>query len=397
MTSVQAAIEFLNELDIYPPMEPELPPIEQEELDVIPMDWESISLDDYVQGPNGFGEVPADVQARFEQILSQQVLGDDRWFRSDWRPTWDYAAWYQPIHYYGHYWGIYIKEQAIWDFALELLRYMPIQQRNRWPKWRLLVNLWKAAFYAYFLHEQYHHKVESFGFRLAVVTRQPLYHRYKAAVYRPNLYSDTCLEESLANADMYRRLGDNPYARWLTKPLAKLLQRFLKEHFPWEPPGYRMAGDYLAQAKFEAGENRLQSQIREASLHPVVWGKFESWDLAPRMLQSLFPVTSHIWTVVPAGSRSFGPTRASSPVGTCSTNDLVKWLKDFGYSIVTGGGRGSHIKLECPGYPTLTIPHDRDHLAPWIVKQALQALGLRGLGDLDRLRRGEVLPARGNR
>ncbi len=329
--------------------------------------------------------------------MRERPVRHDSRSKLDWLPNWDVAAWYQSIHYHRHYWGIYIREQAIWQLGLALLASMPSKLRLRRSRRQLQVMLWRAGLYAYYLHEQYHHKVESFGFRLAVVTQQPLYHQYKARVYSPNLKTDHCLEEALANADMYRRLGDNPYAKWLTAPVVRLLQNFLKVNFQWEPPGYRMAVHYLERAPFEQGENQLQSQIREANLRPVVWSKFESWDLAPRMLQSLFPVTSHIWTVVPTGSRSFGPTRASSPVGTCSTNDLVKWLKDFGYSIVTGGGRGSHIKLECPGYPTLTIPHDRDHLAPWIVKQALQALGLRGLGDLDRLRRGEVLPARGNR
>ena len=42
-----------------------------------------------------------------------------------------------------------------------------------------------------------------------------------------------------------------------------------------------------------------------------------------------------------------------------SWKEMCKLFRREGYEIVAGG-KGSHIKMARPGYPTVTIPHHRE-------------------------------------
>ena len=69
----------------------------------------------------------------------------------------------------------------------------------------------RSAFWSLYLHEIYHHKVESFGIRLQVVQGRGSYVRYKDInVYVPLKGDDQQLEEALANAYCYHRLSSKP-------------------------------------------------------------------------------------------------------------------------------------------------------------------------------------------
>ena len=87
--------------------------------------------------------------------------------------------------------------------ALRVARFIPKPAR---PSVGLARALVRASTYAYFLHEQYHHKVESLAIRLEVIERLPIYTRYDYKVYLPARGTDDQLEEALANASVYRRL-----------------------------------------------------------------------------------------------------------------------------------------------------------------------------------------------
>ena len=51
--------------------------------------------------------------SKLEEAIKRQVLPEDR---SPW--NWDNCAWYQPIHYYGYDWGIFIRQECIYDQAI---------------------------------------------------------------------------------------------------------------------------------------------------------------------------------------------------------------------------------------------------------------------------------------
>ena len=96
--------------------------------------------------------------------------------------------------------------------------------------------LLRSAFYVFFLHEQFHHKVESLGFRLLISTGSDRYRPYKAKVYRASYLTPDCLEETLANAESYRRLGEPRYTQRVDKPIRDGLRDFLRHRSPRSHP-----------------------------------------------------------------------------------------------------------------------------------------------------------------
>lgn len=84
-------------------------------------------------------------------------------------PPEPHCAWYCPIHFFGHSWGIYIRESCILSHTIEIASFV------NWgavhvPKQEVARQLLRSAFYVFFLHEQFHHKVESLGFRFLIAT-----------------------------------------------------------------------------------------------------------------------------------------------------------------------------------------------------------------------------------
>ncbi len=153
--------------------------------------------------------------------------------------AWDTCAWYQPIHFFGYDWGIYIREDCLVRAAIRIARFIDCRSAVAINPRILSKPLLRAAFCVYFLHEQYHHKIECFGLRVHVASQNPVYSRYSKHVYRLLSGTDDQIEEALANADSYRRLTDDPYNRWLTKPIIEATREFLRFEFPVSPPGYR--------------------------------------------------------------------------------------------------------------------------------------------------------------
>lgn len=291
---------------------------------------------------------------------------------------WDVCAWYQPIHFFGHDWGIFVREEYLTAHAIEILRHMrfpgPVPN-SAIP--HIYKSLLRASFLALYLHEHYHHKTESLGFRLHIAHRATAYLPYHRLVYRPNVGKDTLIEEALANADAYQRLNTEPYKNWIWRPVLDATRVWLKRSFPHDPPGYRMASRYLAKPAFASAENTLQAQMRDASITPK--SPAEDWDLAPRMAQSVFTIRNDIWTVVPAGSHPVVPVTA--PPKTCSTDAMVKLLQTFGYAVVPGG-KGSHIKLKKADSPTMILPGNRKDLSPGVIRNVLRGLGDYAMKDL---------------
>lgn len=214
-----------------------------------------------------------------------------------------FCAWYQPIHYYKYDWGIYIREECLIKEAQRLAtryRRSPVSSI-----YNLAKNLIRVAVSSFFLHEHFHHKVECLGLRLHVTTKKSVYPDYKTNVYKTTYGTDDCLEESLANADAWIRLNNNPYKRIATKHVTDAARQYLKDRFAIDPPGYRKALDYLSKAQFTMGENLLQAQVRECAMSPI--GSIDEWNVAPRLLQSFFNVTNNIWSVVRRGTTPILP------------------------------------------------------------------------------------------
>jgi hypothetical protein len=200
------------------------------------------------------------------------------------------------MHFFGHDWGIFIRRDCIRENSILVARFLP-KGTPFTPT--LLKALMRAGFAALFLHEQFHHKIESLGIRLHVVERSSRYGPYQKVVYRPTYGTDDNLEEALANADAYLRTQTSPYSVWMGKTVVSALQAYLRWRYPFDPPGYRKAVKYLTNGKLNRAVDLLHGQVQEALKKPV--RPSEEWEVATRLHQSLFKVTDHLWEVVPRG------------------------------------------------------------------------------------------------
>jgi len=295
-------------------------------------------------------------------------------------PIWDFCAWYQPIHFFGHGWGIFVREDCVINQAKIIASFIPKSEIYGLSSHQFSKMMLKASFACFFLHEHFHHKTESFGIRMHVASGIPKYLDYKKNVYRKTLLTDDCLEEAMANADIFQRIVDDPYSQSFKK-LMPYIKDYLSHSFQFDPPGYRKASEYLSKANFDLGLQNLQGQINEASLTPTkpTW----EWGIATHLTRSLFSIQSNIYSVVKAGSRSILPSSNILPK-PCSTNEMIKILQTRGFNIVKGGGKGSHVKLKDSKGKTMILPGNRRELSIGVLNGTLKTIGL-SINDLNNL------------
>jgi hypothetical protein len=233
--------------------------------------------------------------------------------------AWDVLAWYQPIHLYGPDWGIFIREDGITTVAARISKIA-----GGTLSWRECI---RAAIATLFLHEAYHHKIESFATRVLAAREQPVYPHYFSNVYRALINTDDLREEALANAESWRRIIERAYAI----SDVDAVRSYLERDFSSSPPGYRRAVDFLAYEEFRLGQAELLNQVAAASV--TTSQAPADWLAVTRMHQSLFDVRQNFWTVVPKG------TLPGLPIVTLpkyETTGLVKALRAAGWQEVRG-------------------------------------------------------------
>lgn len=282
------------------------------------------------------------------------------------------CAWYCPIHFFGHGWGIYIRESCILSQALDIATFVDWQAVHV-PHREIARHLLRSAFYVFFLHEQFHHKVESLGLRLLISTASDRYRPYKTNVYRRTFNTSDCIEESLANAESYRRLNEPRYTRRVDPAIRAGLRRYLKWSIPQQPPGYREGVNFLSEAPYRDGLYGLQSQMLDGRIPPST--PKTHWSVAPNMITSLADIADDIYVVLPKGALPIFRPTSFDPGATVSSRALEGALtRHYGYRPVAGG-KGSHVKLKKPGAPTIILPGNRSTVSPGVVKSVLDALG----------------------
>lgn len=344
--------------------------VDRGDYDFFPVDWGTLLNDEWMPQVDD-GELD-DLAGTIGTAWSRPGRAGSE---SSW--GWDICAWYQPIHFFGHEWGIFVREECIRSLVFRIAESLDTNAISV-PLQSLYRDLIRAAFFCYFLHEQFHHKVESFGIRLLVVEKSGRYLPYMSSVYGPTFGTDDNSEEALANADAFRRLNTQPYRRILGSVMLEATRDAFQEAIESSPPGYRLAVEYFPDAQYAAGEYELQASVQQATVSPTESARFM---FAPRLVQSFFSIRDNIYTVVPPNQRPMLPVRGVAPIRTVSTRAVKKYLKALGYREVQGG-KGSHIKMKKDGFPTLILPARRDHISPGIARNIADALGLNGLDGL---------------
>jgi predicted RNA binding protein YcfA (HicA-like mRNA interferase family) len=249
--------------------------------------------------------------------------------------------------------------------------------------------LLRSAFYVFFLHEQFHHKIESLGLRFLIATNTDRYRRYKSNVYRPNYLKSSCLEESLANAESYRRLTEPRYVNRLDSAIRTGTKDFLKVSIPLQPPGYAEGAKYFSDVSYRSGLYAIQSQVLDGIVPPTTAATH--WAVAPNMITALKDITDDIYVILPRGARPIFRPTSIDPGATVSSQQLQRALeKHYGYRQVRGG-KGSHVKLAKQHAPMIVIPGNRPVVSPGVVKQALNAVGVQSLSKLPDFLQGNLI------
>jgi len=359
----------------------------------------STTLDDILKdGPEGNVPTIADSPRlqEFRNKIQDIVLTSrqsDRGFRKPdlgkQKPAEPYCAWYCPIHFFGNDWGIYLRDNCVLEVAELIAGFID------WRKVELSIReiekqLLRSGFYVLFFHEQFHHKVESLGFRLLVTTGEDRYRDYKKKVYQKTHMTSDCLEESLANAECYRRLSEDRYSKRLDPSIRRGLRAFLEISIPLQPPGYAEGAHYFRREDFQEGLHRLQSQILEGTLSPVTPAGM--WEIAPDVIRSLFDINEEIYLIVPRGDQPIFDARLVDPGFTTSSKELIRALTvHYGFEVIPNGGKGSHVKLKKDGLKdSLSIPGQRDDVSRGVLKQVLRVFGNLPMSELPNLLNGNL-------
>ena len=217
----------------------------------------------------------------------------------------DALAWYTPIHRFGLGSAIYIRESAVFTVAAAIINRLPESERYE-P-----VNVdgaCRAGMSILYLHEAFHHKIESLAIRFEIVERTRRYLPYSSDVYIPLIKqkSDDVLEEALACAEMYRRFkNEKLYRRGVPKLVRDATIAMLPDWFRTLPPSYREAGRYLYDRTFDHAQRTLMSQVHEAAAAPK--RQASEWNLAPHLCRGLFDCQRITHVLVPKGQQPILP------------------------------------------------------------------------------------------
>ncbi|OBK38186.1 hypothetical protein A5658_26620 [Mycobacterium sp. 1245111.1] len=367
-----AVLETLVELDLVDLNAGGPWPGEPDNADVYDPDWRQVhpTQSDFASAPL---DMPDDTGAFYEEVRRRANAG----FKPPLIPVIDALAWYTPIHYFGLGMAIYIRESAVLDVTAAVVNQLEPAERDNEAN---ILGASRAAMSVLYLHEAFHHKIESLAIRYEIVERTRRYLPYSDDVVIPLLKqgSDDVLEEALACAQMYRRFEtERVYRRGVPEPVYQATLRMLVQWFPTLPPSYREALDYLYDHEFEPALNMLMSQVQEATTSPKRGRK--EWDLASHIHRGLFDVRQITHVLVPVGEMPVLPWIGHAPaLPSVSTREAVRYLEREGWEADVRRGKGSHILMKRPGARRpLPIPANKKSLSPGLVKQIAAASGVR--------------------
>ena len=349
-----------------------------DEHDAYDINWDEV-LQDQIESTSGDQNNAAnDRWAQVDEKIRERSGGT----KSPPPPTSvDALAWYAPIHRFGLSWGIYIYEASVIDVAAQIGTYLMPGIINRPGITKQLVRMALSVLY---LHEAFHHKIESFATRLEVVKRQKVFFPYQQNVYRKLIGTDELIEEALACTEMYVRLKERTYRQGISDSVYEATTAMLRDWIPSLPPGYRMAETVLnGNSSFEEERNGLLCQVNEGAIN-FTQNHYE-WDIATQMTRGLFSWREIAYVLIPRGTKSLIPWFSRDITSlSISTRDLEKLIRRFGYSEIQGG-KGSHRKFVHDTRPTIILPYARESLSLGVLRSVARSLGVGSIRELGSL------------
>ncbi len=248
----------------------------------------------------------------------------------EYTPPPDCLAFYLPFHYfYPSAWGIYLYAEGVLEMAANFINFSQgsLQAKDAIALSRIFL----------YSHELFHHQTESFGTKLEVTHRTPIFKKGMQRLYDDTYGTDFCLEEALANAFAYQKVK----AKARRMPNSKAILANLREFLKNQPPGYRMAVDYLTRPKREAGRQKFLEENHTAALSGIPSRSPKLWINFPHGLDGIARINSKVNYILHRGSPLATRTRLAGRF--LRYRDLERKLTELGGCTPTGRQRGSHV------------------------------------------------------
>jgi hypothetical protein len=264
----------------------------------------------------------------------------------------DTHAWYQPVHFYGYDFGIFVRERSVVELAQEMSDAARTAGSELDSSPVTTAQLLREAFLGLYFHAMFHHRVECLGIRMHVVERRARYDRYMSNAYAKAQGSDDLLEEALANAFAYRMLARRAFSSDVPADVRRVATNYLKDSWNTSPPGYRMATRYLTPTGWAQGVGELHSRVQDGSnesTRPATWRH-----LGPDLTDGFLDPARDVFVVASTAAPAI-LSRGAGTVSTCSPQEMIRILEGAGYTVVRSG-KGSDVKLRCAGRPSAFVP-----------------------------------------
>lgn len=262
------------------------------------------------------------------------------------KPNIHVLAWYQPIHYYGLDWGIFITSEGILELAQNIAPYVKILEKDTPEKLVL------SSFYILYHHEQFHHRIESAAIRMHVIEQKPCYRKYTSNVYNySQAHQLSITEEKLAMADMYRKINSNKTWKKIGSIVKKATQDFLLDLFLTVPPAYLGAKSVIKNHQNLDEMGILMSNLQEFTLTPAR-NSFD-WRIASGLTKSLYSFSQNIWEITSSAGSPVLPRTFPLSV---SRKRIENALRHHGFVEIRSKGKGSHVKWKGPSGEMTVLP-----------------------------------------
>ena len=255
-------------------------------------------------------------------------------------------AWYQPIHYFGSDWGIFLTSQGLIDVATGIAPYL----RKKEPL--VAEKLVYAAFLLLYAHEKFHHRMESFAIRLHVIEDKACYRNYSKKVYRVAVNTNSSSrEEKLAMANMLIDLDSPSIRRTLGKEILQAACDYMKDLFVGANTTYSGAEFVAKKKQFENELWLLQSEIQEFTTLPT--RVVDEWKHASQVSRPLFSISQNIWEITQPNQSSVLPK--GNPLSV-PRKKVERRLKQGGFIEDRSAGKGGHVKWRGPSGEMIILP-----------------------------------------
>ncbi len=293
-------------------------------------------------------------------------------------------AWYQSHHLFTEeWWGIFFDAEKLDDAVCSLSD--DLRRAGFTRATDALAS--KLMFGMVYEHEMFHARVDAASTWLELNASQARFRRYNQNAYQPTFETVDCLEEALANfwgwtwfkaevelQHLYGALTDTDKAK---------LERVVEASLDLSPPGY----DQWRRGHERDAWRVLATQVasgKAAMPAPGIALPMES------MLRGALPIDFQPWDVPVyfVGDGQVASRLQSSPstLNVPARKELRRALEHvYGYSLVPGGGKGSHEKWRGRDGRMFPVPR-RDPVGRDVFDAFLNHFGIDKREYIDRVR-----------